>query len=127
MRVFGIKAFTLAVVATLATLLVTFQVSESEAPPLESYCCVCDGCSTGASRQCISVETDGLADTNCPKICATPPQNCQFFEVLEGQCAIHAAECIPSLAPAASQPVLFALGVLLAGGGVYLVRRRVVR
>jgi hypothetical protein len=33
---------------------------------------------------------------------------------------------VASPAPAASQPLQFGLGIVLAGGGIYLSRRRVV-
>lgn len=124
MRVLGIKTLTVAAVITVATLLVTprLSVAQDNSP---FYCCVCTGCAAGASRQCIDREVVGFEETDCTTQCAG--QSCQFLEVLEGQCALHAAECNPSPAPAASHSVLFALGVLLAGGGFYLVRRRVTR
>lgn len=114
------------VVGALAILLLAprLSVAIDDSP---FYCCVCTGCSTSPSRQCISVEVPGFEETDCTNRCAALPQGCQFLEVLEGQCALHAAECTPSPAPAASRPVLFGLGVLLAGGGIYLVRRRVTR
>jgi hypothetical protein len=125
-RVFDIKALTVAAVIAAAALLVTPRLSiAGDGSPF--YCCVCAGCSVGASRQCISVEVPGFEETECTNQCATLPQGCQFLEVLEGQCALHAAECTPSPAPAASRPVLFALGALLVGAGGYLVRRRVTR
>jgi hypothetical protein len=122
MRVFQIKVLTVAAVMTVATLLVTprLLVAQDGSP---YYCCVCAGCPNGVSRQCISVEAPGFEETDCTNRCSG--QNCGFLEVLEGQCALHASECTPSLAPAASHSVLLALGVLLVGGGVYLVRRRV--
>jgi hypothetical protein len=114
------------VAGALAILFVTprLSVAIDDSP---FYCCVCTGCSAGASRQCISVEVIGFEETNCTNRCAALPQGCQFLEVLAGQCALHAAECTASPAPAASRPVLLALGALLAAGGIYLVRRRVTR
>ena len=124
MRVLGIKEFTLAAAVTLATLLVAPQLSVAQdGSPF--YCCVCTGCSTGASRQCITVEVPGFEETDCMNRCAS--QNCQFLEVLDAQCALHADQCTPSPAPAASHSVLFALGVVLAGCGAFLVRQRVPR
>ena len=114
------------VVGPLAILLLAPRLSVAiDGSPF--YCCVCTGCSAGAARQCISVEVPGFEETDCTNRCAALPQGCQFLEVLEGQCALHAGECTASPAPAASRPVLFGLGVLLAGGGIYLVRRRVTR
>ena len=110
-------------------LLVGVLVSLSLTPRLsvatdgaEGYCCVCNGCAADASRQCISVVAPGFEATDCMNRCAT--QSCQFLEVLEGNCNFHADACTASPAPAASRPVLFALGALLVGGGVYLARRR---
>jgi hypothetical protein len=109
-----------------AMLLLAPRLSRAEPPePLEPYCCVCTGCATGAATQCIPVAALGGMHADCPTRCAT--QNCNFLEVLDGVCAEHAAECMPSPAPAASRPVLFALGISLAGCGVYLVRRRLAR
>jgi len=112
----------LLVLGITAVLLVTPRLSLADGG-LEGYCCVCTGCSSGASRQCISVEAIGTEEAACMHRC-TALASCQFLEVLDGQCGLHASECTPSPAPAASQPVLFAMGILLAGGGVYLVRRR---
>ncbi len=89
------------------------------------YCCVCTDCVAGASRQCISVEVPGFEETDCANRCNA--QNCQFLEVLEGQCALHAEQCTASPAPAASHSVLLALGGLLAAAGVYFTRQRVAR
>ena len=125
MRVFGIKAPTVAAVVTLATLLVMPRLSVADG--LEGYCCVCNSCSAPPPVQCISVLANGSQAADCENRCTSPSQGCQFLEVLEGGCDIHAAECMPSPAPAASRPVLLVLAILLAGGGVYLVRRRVTR
>ena len=123
MRVLGIKGLTVAVVFTVATLLVTprLLIAVDDSP---FYCCVCTGCATGASRQCIDREVPG-STTDCANQCAG--ESCQLLEVLEGQCTLHAGDCTPSPAPAASRPVLFVLATLLVGGGMYLVRRRVTR
>lgn len=123
MRVSEIRALTVAAIVGVATLLLTPRLSVAiDGSPF--YCCVCTGCSTGASRQCITVEVPGFEETDCTNRCTA--NGCQFLEVLDAQCALHAAECTPSPAPATARPVLFALGALLAGAGVYLVRRRVV-
>ena len=50
MRVFGIKALTVAAVVTVASLVVTSRLPIA-ADGLPGYCCVCTGCSAGASRQ----------------------------------------------------------------------------
>jgi hypothetical protein len=124
MRVFAIKALVVAAVVTVAAVLVTprLSVAIDDSP---FYCCVCAACSAGPLRQCIPVEVPGFEETDCKNRCAALPQGCQFLEVLDGQCALHAADCTSSPAPAASRPVLFVLATLLAGGGIYLVRRRV--
>ena len=124
MRVFGIKAFTLAAVMTITTLLLVPRLSVAQ-DGLEGYCCVCGPCSSGVSRVCDSVVAPGGEAADCTGRCAL--KGCQFVEVLEGSCGLHADACTPSPAPAASHSVLVALGVLLTVGGVYLVRRRVVR
>ncbi len=109
-----------------ALLLLTVGEGQATADDLEPYCCVCTGCSAGTALQCFPVSAPGgAANTNCPKRCAD--QGCNFLEVLDGFCSENAATCMPSPAPAASHSVLLALGVLLAGCGVYLVRRRVTR
>ena len=97
----------------------------SDADDLPGYCCVCTACAASTSRQCISVEAPGFEETDCASRCAT--ENCQFLEVLDGSCNFHAADCAPFPAPATSRPVLFVLGILVAGGGIYLTRRRVTR
>ena len=109
------------VVGALAILLLAPRLSRAQ--PVEPYCCVCGPCSSGVSRVCDSVSAFGGEAAACAGRCAL--KGCQFVEVLEGSCGLHADACTPSPAPAASRPVLFALGVLLAGGGIYLVRRRV--
>ena len=90
---------------------------------VEGYCCVCGPCSSGPSRVCVSVLAPGSEATDCARRCGEA--GCQFVEVLEGSCALHAGECTPSPAPAASHSVLLGLGVLLIVGGVYLARRGV--
>jgi len=90
---------------------------------VEPYCCVCTGCTTGTARQCISVLAEGTRESDCTNRCGA--QSCQFLEVLDGSCNLHAAECSPAPAPAASRLVLFALAALLVGSGVHLARRRV--
>lgn len=92
---------------------------------LEQYCCVCNDCSADAALQCFSVGAKGTEEADCAGICTRA--GCQFFEVLDGICSEHAADCQPSPAPAASHAVLLALGVLLTGCGVYLARRRGMR
>lgn len=124
MQAFGIKAFMLAAVMTITTLLLMPRLSVAQ-DGLEGYCCVCGPCSSGVSRVCDSVLANGSQAANCAGRCAL--KGCQFVEVLDGSCGLHADACTPSPAPAASGPVLFALGVLLASGGIYLIRRRVVR
>jgi hypothetical protein len=109
-----------------ALLLLTVGQAHATPDDLEPYCCVCTGCSAGTALQCFPVIAPGGAgNTNCPKRCAD--QGCNFLQVLEGSCSENAGTCMPSPAPAASHPVLVALGFLLTGCGVYLARRRVVR
>ncbi len=108
-----------------ALLLLTVGQAQATPDDLEPYCCVCTGCSAGTALQCFPViAPGGAANTNCPKRCAD--QGCNFLEVLDGSCSENAGTCKPSPAPAASHELLFGLGVLLLGGGVALVRRRVV-
>jgi LPXTG-motif cell wall-anchored protein len=123
MRVLGIKMLMAAAVVTLAALLVTPRLSVAQ--PVEPYCCVCGPCTSGVSRICDTVVATGGEAAACAGRCAL--KACQFVEVLEGSCGLHADACTPSPAPAASHSVLLALGLLLTGGGVYLVRRRMVR
>jgi len=96
----------------------------SRADPAEEYCCLCTGCSAGASQQCFPIAAGGTETANCGFVCGT--QNCQLLQVLEGSCllAANVAACGPSPAPAAAQSGLLVRGVLLAGGGIYLTRRR---
>ena len=110
------------VVGAVAVLFIAPRLSHAQ---LEPYCCVCNGCSSGAAVQCISVGALGATHADCADRCAALPQSCQLLEVLDGFCELHAGDCMPSPAPAASRSVMFALGVLLVGGGVYLVQRRV--
>ena len=116
------KPYLLLVLGVAAILLVTPRLSRAQ--PVEPHCCVCGPCSSGPSRVCVSVAALGNEETHCAEQCGEG--GCQFLEVLDGSCGLHAAECTPpSPAPAASRPVLFVLAALLAGGGIYLVRRRV--
>ncbi len=90
---------------------------------LEDYCCVCGPCEPGAALKCIPALTPGTVEADCANRCNHV--SCQFIEVLDGTCNANAGACMPSPAPAASHELLFGLGVLLLGGGVALVRRRV--
>ncbi len=123
MPVRGMKALTVAVVIAVVTL-VAPRPSKSTPMDLEPYCCVCGPCSSGLSRACDTVSAIGGEAAACAGRCEL--KGCQFVEVLDGSCGLHAGACTPSPAPAASHRVLFALGVLLAGSGVYLLRRRMI-
>jgi hypothetical protein len=117
-----------AILAVLAIVTTQFFMSQlSHAQPMEEpYCCVCGPCPVlGQSRVCDTVLATGGEATACTGRCEL--KGCQFVEVLEGSCGLHADACTPSPAPAASHSVLLAMGVLLTVGGAYLVRRRVVR
>ena len=122
MRVLGIKALTVAAVITVFTLMVTPRLSHAQ-PMVEPYCCVCNSCTQGALLQCVPVAAPGTKEADCTGICTR--RGCQFVEVLDGTCTANAGTCMPSPAPAASRSVLLLLATLLAGGGIYLVRRRV--
>ena len=121
---FGIGAVVLVVAAIVTIGAFTPRLSTAT-DGVEGYCCVCGACSSGPSRLCVSVLAPGSEATDCARRCGEG--GCQFVEVLDGTCAANAGACTPSSAPAASHSVLFALGAFLAGTGVYLVRRRVVR
>lgn len=121
MRVSGIKAFTVAAVIAAGTLLLTPRCAVA-GYDLPGYCCVCSSCSAGARLQCVTVMATGSEAAAYANHCVT--KGCQFLEVLDGSCSLSAATCTPASAPAASLPVLVSLGTLLAGGGIYLARRR---
>jgi hypothetical protein len=113
-----------------AVAIVTFQLlvpglSVALEVGLEDYCCVCGPCDSGAPRLCVSAVAKGSVDAACAERCNDAA--CRFVETLDGTCNANAGTCMPSPAPAASHSVLFAMGVLLAGGGISLVRRRVIR
>jgi len=109
----------------LAVAITVLHVPRLSQAQLEQYCCVCGPCPVLAqSRVCETVVEIGSEAAACAGRCEL--KGCQFVEVLDGSCDLHAGECTPSPAPAASHRLLFALGVLLAGCGVYLARRRVV-
>ncbi len=108
-----------------ATLMLTPRLSTAQDGGVEDYCCVCNSCSASAELQCFSVMAKGTREADCKGLCTN--EGCRFLEVLDGVCEEHAADCHPSPAPAASRSVLFALGVVLTGAGIYLARRRVTR
>jgi hypothetical protein len=113
----------LVLLGVLASLWLAPAVSRGDM--VEGYCCVCTACagSPAASPQCISVEAPGSIEAHCANLCTG--QHCQLLKVDEQTCDFNAAECVaPASAPAVSHPVLMGIAVLLAGSGVYLVRRR---